>query len=85
MEVNITQSNIEIEEMPQGCVLTQELRGEVGYVKIVVSYPDDAIAIIESLCKMIAIQYPEYLPNIACTGLAGTQAHNGDGSKPANQ
>lgn len=66
MEVNLVQSNIEIEEMPQGCVLTQELRGEVGYVTITVSYPDDAVAIIESLCKMIAIQYPEYLPNIAC-------------------
>ncbi len=26
-----------------------------------------------------------YAPNIACTGLAGTQAADGDGSKPASQ
>lgn len=67
MEVEIAQGDIEIEEMPQGCVLSQK-RGDDKYETVVVRYPNDAVAIIESLRKMIAIQYPEYLPNIACSG-----------------
>lgn len=74
MEVVITQGDIEIEEMPQGCVLSQK-RGD-KYETVVVRYPDDAVAIIESLRKMIAIQYPEYLPNIACSGQEPAQAIN---------
>jgi hypothetical protein len=44
---------IEIEEMPQGCVLNWE----DNYV--VVSSPDDALAIIESLKTMLQVKYPE--------------------------
>ena len=44
---------VEIEEMPQGCVLSQ-----YG-TTIVVSSPEDAIAIINSLVKMLKIQFSD--------------------------
>jgi hypothetical protein len=57
----ITQRDIEIEEMPQGCFLSLKRERRRS---ILVSSPADAIAIIESLCKMIAIQHPEHLPKL---------------------
>lgn len=47
-----------IEEMPQGCVLSQNIYGEQATV--VVRSANDAVEIIKSLRKMLASQYPEY-------------------------
>ena len=47
-------NKLHIEEMPQGCVLSQNGK------EIVISDPDSAVAIIRSLAKLLKVQFPEY-------------------------
>ena len=51
--INYEGDNILIEEMPQGCVLSQHISGH----EVVISSLQDALAVIESLTRMIKIQY----------------------------
>ena len=47
-------NKLHIEEMPQGCVLSQNGK------EIVISDPEEVVAVIESLVKLLKIQYPDY-------------------------
>lgn len=47
---DLTGDEIRIEEMPQGCIITQ-----IGGDYIVVSSPKDALMLISSLSKMVAV------------------------------
>ena len=71
VKVNIMQGNIEIEQHSNGLWLAQEVCGE--NVVVTVSYPDDALAIIEALYKILATHYPEYLHNMRITVPADTK------------
>lgn len=56
MSLDYEGDNICIEEMPQGCVISPV--GQFG-VSVVISSTHDALAVIASLRKMLAIQLGE--------------------------
>ncbi len=77
---NITWGEVaKIHPQPIWCGYPGALEAEMGCWSLVYR-----TGVNEEYCKKCDL-FNESAPNKACTGLAGTAAADGDGSKPANQ